>query len=220
MRDKLFNRYKPPPKPFASPKLTNPKLSSILEKSQYKKKQSIFVTPSNTQGDDGSSSSGDDHLVDPNDIDLASSFYTRKSIPNDSKTSTEPTASTSKLEESSDDDGDDMVDVNDQDNSDNESEEGTKKIEDSEDLRKLIEFAENLEKIKQEKKLIEDCSKKSGNMKTSNYNDVKISDLLNMGEEKQNIIHEPKRKHPKKKTKTADSDSDWEDVEGKKSILI
>ncbi|XP_023031840.1 DNA repair protein complementing XP-C cells homolog isoform X1 [Drosophila willistoni] len=73
LRSKLYNKYRPPPKTFStSPQQNSPSASGS------KNAKTPNESDANAHGDgDGSSSdsSGDDHLVNPADLDFGSSFF-------------------------------------------------------------------------------------------------------------------------------------------------
>lgn len=191
----------------------SPQLSNILDKSKFSKKSSVSRTGSQKDSpDEESDSSGDDHLVDPNKVDLSSDFFKNKNHEVKAQTP-EFDCNVGCLTDSDDDDDDD---------DDNNDGENGKKIEANNiSFDNLNKFTKNLEKAKESLKNYAYKSSKS----TAKNTDVNA--LLAMGEtvpsaeqpstsSSQPRTNKSSKSSRRRHVEAADSDSDWEEVDGKK----
>ncbi|XP_055918743.1 DNA repair protein complementing XP-C cells homolog [Eupeodes corollae] len=223
LRTKLFNKYKPPPKTVQRSNQSNqgeqrqPKQNTA----QAEKKAARAVTNKRAVLSD-SESSGDDYLVNPDEIDLKSSFFDVK--PSTSTSNENPDGvpkfdcnagmQLSDSEENEDDDDEtesskDMTITNSL-----KSATATKPV----DLGYLQDFAKNMEKAKVQ-------YKKHKERSLLQEQDAKVDDvssLLAMGEGTSTTAttSTKKTKNPKRQSKKtqpsqqmADTDSDLEEVE-------
>lgn len=212
LRDKLFNKYKPPPK-IASPAKVNETLSEILGSAKYQSKKTLSRSQITNDGGD-SDSSGDDHLVDPNKVDLSSSYFQKSFEENSEEKSAVPEfdCSIGCLSDSEEDD-----DVSDDGIS--KTNVSTEKL----DLKSFDSFNRNMEDAKQ---MLKNYTRDQTVDRSSNIVDVKT--LLAMGETVADVAEIPssgqnskkklsqKTKKPaagQKRKKNEDSDSDWEEVD-------
>lgn len=191
LREKLFQKYKPPPKTLSSPSPLT-KSSSTL-KSKINKK-----SVKNPCSDDDSDSSLGDHLVDINDVDLSNSFYNKRDDEECKKEDEIPDfdCNVGCISNSDDDDDDDKNDK-----------EGVSKFE------KFFTYNENLEKAKKVFNEIELKKVKKDDNKTIEKDEV--SKLLEIGEGTSQTL----KKSSKTKKIEKCSDSEWEDVDGKKIYI-
>ncbi|XP_050085964.1 DNA repair protein complementing XP-C cells homolog [Anopheles aquasalis] len=99
LRDRLYQQYKKdllkevcPVKPPL-----NSSVSDILQKCQFQRKSMVnAVAQDKQEEDDSGSSSGDDHLVDPEKLDLGSTFFDKKEEAPGTASSNLPEVGTSK----------------------------------------------------------------------------------------------------------------------------
>jgi xeroderma pigmentosum group C-complementing protein len=222
LRKKLYEKYKKPAaeqnKDDEDRPMLNKSISQVLSNSKYKKKKEITQKNANPSSD--SESSGDDYMVDPNNLDLNSDFFKPQTEqievekpPNfDCNVGVALSDSESESEEHN------------ADNKKSEHQKSTNQLQSINaassskvDFRKMHAFAKQLEHDKEQL-----LNYKSN---TSQEN-VNILDLLAMGEPSwqqapitANEVVAKKMHSDKlnKKKKRKESESDWEDVHGKSS---
>lgn len=188
MRAKLYNKYRPPPKTFSPPSSSAGKNSPSASTSRTNSKNATAPNESksikNKANDDDSGSSSDssidNYLVNPEDLDIRSSFFNVEAKPA-KRPSVSPVpvfdcnAGLGNLTDSA---------------SDGEQEEGeAKKDEKPFDFNNLLEYAKSLERVKESvaKHNAEEANKKSS--ATPNIDTLDVYAVLALGEKQQNRSH-------------------------------
>lgn len=221
LRSKMFNKYKPPPKTITSPKPLNNQISKILEDSQFKGKKSI----SSSQDSQDSDSSGDDYLVKPHEIDLKSNFFDVKST---EKTDEPPNFDCNagmQLTDSEIEDEDFIEPKKEPDvkNDDEELEDTDKKNSMISKINQESSSRVNFNQLHQYTKDLERAKEQLKNMKSDTFKDdsnIDVSKLLAMGEGSVKVASSPKTVPVKRKRAGQESDSDWEEVQGKVKRIV
>lgn len=224
----MYRKYQPPPKTVngsgSSNTLPVPSgISKILFASEYKPK--IAETTANkksravSSNESESESSGDDHLVDPNNLDFGSSFFNQTKSPDSSEKPPVFDCNAGLNLTDSEGSGDEQQDAakNDDENDKKESkgsESVIKKInkassEQIHDFRELHDFTKRIETAKNQLK----------NFKSDRFpgtqEQTDVTKLLALGEGSKD-----KTGTKRKATQEINSDdSDWEDVEGKSKSM-
>lgn len=178
-------------------------LREILDRAQYKKRPSI------TLSQDESESSGDEHLIDPNKVDLSSSYFQENNDKSQTgKQSPKFDCNVGCLSDSDDEDVDD-----DQDSTNIKSDNKKLELESFDSFNKKIEDAKemlkNYNKRHKEDSIIEEATVSTD-----------VTALLALGESKPAVVaspkKEPKLSQKRKKHHRDDSEDDWEEVDGKR----
>lgn len=227
----MFRRFNPPPKTASTSRSPVPtKVAEILSKSQYKLRQQISAAsgsgqPSAVQSD--SDSSGDEGLVNPNEIDFNSAFFDVKAKDPSEQQQIENGAPVfdcnagMNLSDSSDEDNDNIAEVPAK-SSKNAAK--TKSIvnqinkkssNEMHDFSSLQDFAKNLEMAKAQ---LEKLKHKGTTASKANTDESDVTRLLSLGEGA-TISATPSRKRKRKDGRHSD-ESDWENVSGKKQKSI
>ncbi|XP_037827873.1 DNA repair protein complementing XP-C cells homolog isoform X2 [Lucilia sericata] len=187
LRAKLYNKYRPPPKTFSPPSGVAGKNSPSASTSRTNSKNATAPNESksikrinNADEDSGSSSDSsiDNYLVNPEDLDIQSSFFNVEAKPI-KRPSVSPVpvfdcnAGLGNLTDSGSDD--DQVEV--------------KKDEKAFDFNNLLEYAKSLERVKESvaKHNAEESSKKSSG--STNIDTLDVYAVLALGEKQQNRSH-------------------------------
>ncbi|XP_013104494.2 DNA repair protein complementing XP-C cells homolog isoform X1 [Stomoxys calcitrans] len=190
LRAKLYNKYRPLPKTF-SPPSSDGKNSPSASTSRTKSKNAKAPNESNTKDrseDDGSSSDGsiDNYLVDPEELDIQSSFFNVSSKTTADKPSVSPVpdfdcnAGLGNLSDSASDEDENNVSVN------FIKKDETKAF----DFRNILENVNSLERVKESlaKQAAEDASKKKSRTASNKLDTMDVYSLLALGE-KQHRSH-------------------------------
>lgn len=225
----MYNKYNPPPK-TANKSEVPAKVSDILASSQYKQRKQMPSTSKSASTVDkkravlsDSESSDDDGLVNPNEIDFSSDFFTKKPTKDPQASEAPPVFDCNAgvhLSDSSDEDNDEFAEVPSETNATDSAKKPSvidkinkKSSKEMHDFSTLQSFAKNLESAKaQLSKLKEKDSMKS------NPDEPDITKLLSLGEGTSmasTSAGTPSRKRKHKDGQNSD-DSDWENVSGKK----
>lgn len=237
MRAKLFRKYRPPPKTVKptspSKEPLPPRIVSILSNSQFTKPKAIgsssssSIARNNVESD--SSSSDEDGLVNPADLDF-SQIAASAAIANKDVVPVFDCNAGVKLsdsdEENEEDEGEEIKDEESPlPDTQNKivnpiiSKINKKSSNEVRDFSDLQTFHKNLESAKKHlTKLCEDQKKSSDKSTNSNDDDTDVTKLLSLGEGiPQTSDSQSKRK--RKKHQRDSDDSDWENVSGKRSAI-
>ncbi|XP_055382574.1 DNA repair protein complementing XP-C cells homolog [Condylostylus longicornis] len=193
LRDKMFKRYNPPPKTIAT------SITSV-------KSSNLNTTKENDGNDSDSGSSVENFLVDPEKLDLKSSFFDVKS--NKEKSEQEDDEAPNfdcnlGLSTNISDNEDDMESIKEE--SGNENNE--KSCADASPFKQFYEYKNAIDEVKKNSK-----SGKSNTVVHDKKDDV--SSLLALGEASTSKIQEEKKSTKSKlPNKIKNSDSEWEEVE-------
>lgn len=230
LRSKMFRKYRPPPKtlqPSTSSLPREPlptKIANILENSRYQKSKSV-ISPSDakapTANDDAddSSSSDDDGLVNPADLDFS---QITKSVSNannskDAVPSFDCNAGM-RLSDSSDDEEENNCQTADPAKHqlvDHVKEKSSHEVRDFSDFHA---FQNNFESAKNHLKKLCDDQKTLSSSKTSptkgDHSDV--TKLLSLGEAQPSTSNATANPRKRQKNRNDSDDSDWENVSGNK----
>lgn len=190
---KKCNFRKPAKKPARSVKNARQQRPNVLTKKNVKK----------ATNDDESDSSGDDYLVDPNNIDLNSEFFHATKHPEPAAPAFDCNVGLNLTDSGSDDDDDEFVDPT----------EEAAAAPTSVSLTKNEQFNENLEKAKQYLSNFRSNNFGRSGADAAADQEVNVSQLLAMGES--SVIKPPTAmaKRTKRRHDSAADSDDWEEVE-------
>ncbi|XP_059615349.1 DNA repair protein complementing XP-C cells homolog [Phlebotomus argentipes] len=204
LRSKLFKKYQPPPKtvksPPGPPRIIPGSIQQILNQSRYQKGKKV------AQSED-SSSSGDEHLVPASELDLGSSFFSGK----DRKEATPPPEFDCNI-------GTRLSD------SEEEDEQPDIEEKDAKIMSKIVSrINQSSSKSVHFRKLADFTEAKPETSSAAKHDNLDISSLLAMGESTgaaaKSVAKSPSKSQKaakgRKRAAARDSESDWEEVEGK-----
>lgn len=224
LREKLYRRYKPPPKTVnTSPPPPIPsEVSKILSAAEYKQKKTNIINNKNQASESESESSGDDYLVDPNNLDLGSSFFAEQKSQNSSEQRAPVFDCNAGLHLTDSGESDADLEDENKDKVESHSSEARSSVvqkinksssEQIHDFRELHDFTKRMETAKHQLQNF-----KSANFPgTSSDEKIDVTKLLSLGEGPSKDASPIKQKSSKKRKagKETSDDSDWEDVQGK-----
>lgn len=187
LRTKLYNKYRPPPKTFSPPGSVVGKNSPSASTSRINSKNSTAPNESKSikrntnDGEDSDSSSDssiDNYLVNPEELDIESSFFNIKD-----KTGKIPSVSPVPVFDCNAGMG------NISDSASDDDKEEYKKNEKAFDFKNLLEYAKSLERVKESvaKHNAEELSKKSS--AAPNIDTLDVYAVLALGEKQHNRSH-------------------------------
>lgn len=215
-RNELYNKYKKG-KDNTNETTTSKSLGKILNDSQFKEKKKIPKDQPEDPDSESSESSGDDHLIDPNELNLNLPFFQNtEPVPEEIRETPVfecnigVSLTQSSGEESEEEEFEEIENTTEKvDGEEKKTSALVAKINQasasSVDFQKLNNFSNELEKAKTDLKNF-----KSSKMEDNDFN---ISQLLTMGETAKTSVPKGTSKTLKPKKKDDISDSDWEEVE-------